>query len=310
MTEEEFNKQAELFAKTASAGRQTRFAVSADVDKKDEAWKAPEHPKTKEQETRLKKALETNVLFSFLSGEALDTVILAFKEHTVAAGETVITEGAEVQSGTPALYVFEKGKLSVYKNVQEKKEGEPEKKKVHTYDTPGQYFGDLALLYNAPRAATVIADEECSLWSIDRATFNNLVKDAARQAGERRLEFLKKVPLLEKLNPEQKASLCDVMDVRIVAEGNYLFKQGDKEPLFFCILEDGKCCAEKDEEVVMEYDSKDYPFFGELALLRDDPRATSIKAITTIKVLCIGSDAFHRMVGHLEDITEQAKLYK
>jgi cAMP-dependent protein kinase regulator len=298
LTEEEFKKQEAIFQKNKAA-RQSRFAVSADCEERDESWQAPVHKKDEDQEERLKKALETNVLFSFLSGKDLASVILAFEEHKVEAGTKVLVEGDEVESGKPALFVFERGKLSVYKKDQDT--GEVPGKKVHTYDSPGQYFGDLALLYNAPRAATVIADEECTLWSIDRNTFNYLVKDAARQAQERRREFLKKVPLLEKLNPEQMASLCDVMEVRMVAADTYLFQQGDTEPLFFCILEDGLCCAEKDGDVVYDYDSKDFPFFGELALLRNDPRATSIRAKTTCKVLCIGSEVFHRMVGHLEE---------
>lgn len=291
LTEAEFLAQSEMFGKHGSICRKTRVAISADVEERDASWQAPVHPKTAEQEARLSKALEANFLFSCLSGEDLASVIKAFVEHSVPPGTTVIKQGDEVESGQPALYVFEKGKLSVYKNDVEGA--------VHSYNTPGQYFGELALLYNAPRAATVVADEDCVLWSIDRSTFNFLVKDAARQAGERRMEFLKQVPLLEKLTLDQKASLCDVMQVRVVPKDEYVFEQGDTSPLYFCILEDGKCCAEKDGDEVMQYESKD--FFGELALLRNDPRATSIRALETSKVLCIGADVFHRMVGNLEE---------
>jgi len=49
---------------------------------------------------------------------------------------------------------------------------------LKTY-VPGESFGELALLYNAPRAATIIAKEESILWCLDRATFGNIVKDAA-----------------------------------------------------------------------------------------------------------------------------------
>jgi cAMP-dependent protein kinase regulator len=44
---------------------------------------------------------------------------------------------------------------------------------------PGEAFGELALLYNAPRAANITAKTQCTLWSLDRSTFNNIVKDAA-----------------------------------------------------------------------------------------------------------------------------------
>jgi len=50
--------------------------------------------------------------------------------------------------------------------------------KIQTY-IPGESFGELALLYNAPRAASIKAKTEAVLFALDRATFNNIVKDAA-----------------------------------------------------------------------------------------------------------------------------------
>ena len=48
---------------------------------------------------------------------------------------------------------------------------------LKTYE-PGDAFGELALLYNAPRAATIKAKSDCVLWVLDRMTFNFIVKDA------------------------------------------------------------------------------------------------------------------------------------
>jgi cAMP-dependent protein kinase regulator len=44
---------------------------------------------------------------------------------------------------------------------------------------PGEAFGELALLYNAPRAATITAKVDCVLWTLDRQTFTHIVKEAA-----------------------------------------------------------------------------------------------------------------------------------
>jgi cAMP-dependent protein kinase regulator len=49
---------------------------------------------------------------------------------------------------------------------------------LKTYE-PGDAFGELALLYNAPRAATIKAKVASQLWVLDRNTFNHIVKDAA-----------------------------------------------------------------------------------------------------------------------------------
>ena len=60
----------------------------------------------------------------------------------------------------------------------------------------GEAFGELALLYNCPRAATITAKTEANLWSLDRQTFNHIVKDAAAKKRDKYEEFLKNVKIL------------------------------------------------------------------------------------------------------------------
>lgn len=62
-----------------------------------------------------------------------------------------------------------------YNLFQNKEDGE---KFLKLY-SPGEAFGELALLYNAPRQATIRAKEDCILYALDRDTFNNIVKGAA-----------------------------------------------------------------------------------------------------------------------------------
>ena len=52
-------------------------------------------------------------------------------------------------------------------------------------------------MYNAPRAATIIAKTDCLLWSLDRECFNIIVKDAARKKREKFETALESVKLLD-----------------------------------------------------------------------------------------------------------------
>jgi cAMP-dependent protein kinase regulator len=69
----------------------------------------------------------------------------------------------------------------------------------------------LALLYNAPRAATIIADTNCVLYQLDRSTFNHIVKDSSIKKRKRYEDFLSTVEVLNSLNYMEKLKLADAL---------------------------------------------------------------------------------------------------
>lgn len=81
---------------------------------------------------------------------------------------------------------------------------------------PGESFGELALLYNAPRAATIISKTNSLLWALDRETFNHIVKDAAMKKREIYEAFLMKLPLLSHISdPYEKTKIADCIEKKV-----------------------------------------------------------------------------------------------
>ena len=50
---------------------------------------------------------------------------------------------------------------------------------------------------------------------------------------------------------------------------------------------------------------KEGSYFGELALLRGEPRAANVKAITKLKTVTLNRDSFMRLLGPLDDILKR-----
>merc|ERR1712232_888526 len=299
MDEEEFEKLVNARMDTRKSMARAQGAISAETFAVDANWKPPVHPKTADQETRLKTALSRSFMFAALAPDDLATVVSSFQEFKAPVGTTVITQGAMVDAIEPGLFVIESGKLNVFKDGGETP--------VFTYTEPGQYFGDLALLYNAPRAATVTAETDSLLWSIDRTTFSQLVLDASRKATAKRKSFLENVECFKGLTPDEMMNLCENLLPRVVEPGTAIIK-ADEEGLEFFIVEEGKCEARKEGAAVMDYGPGSY--FGELALIRNDPRAADVVALTQTRLLVLGAASFKRILGPLDDLMrERADKY-
>ena len=76
----------------------------------------------------------------------------------------------------------DKGKMEVIIHNQSKK-----------YLHPGDGFGELALLYNAPRSATCRAIDDCYLWAINRATFKGAVTEMITKEYQENRKFIEDI---------------------------------------------------------------------------------------------------------------------
>ncbi|KAI0024144.1 camp-dependent protein kinase regulatory subunit [Xylariomycetidae sp. FL0641] len=268
-------------------------------------WTPPSYPKTEDQLERLKKAIEGNFLFSHLDDEQNASILGALQEKPIPAKDIkVIIQG----DAGDYFYIVEKGSFDVYVNDSGSVQPGPDGmgKKVGTIQAGGS-FGELALMYNAPRAATVISAEAgCTLWALDRVTFRRILMEST--FARRRLyeSFLEEVPLLVTLTPYERSKIADALETLKFPAGHTIIKQGDIGTSFY-LLESGEADAfiEGESESVKHYKKGD--FFGELALLNDAPRAASVVAATEVKVATLGKNAFARLLGPVEGIMRRTR---
>jgi len=299
--EEEDDVVDEIEAAPAAATSRMRTSVSAeaygDWNKKKE-FVPPRHPKSAEQKARIKEVLGRNFLFASLADAEVSIILDAVEETIIEKGERVIKQG---DSGD-FMFVIESGALDclITKDGAEVV--------VKTCEA-GDAFGELALLYNAPRAASVQAKDASVCWKLDRETFNHIVKDAAAKKRERYMDFFKQVPLLNAVDKYGMSQVADALKPKEVTKGTEIIAQGSEGQEFY-IIEEGTCKAIKKQEgqADKELELKAGDYFGELALLNNEPRAASVFAESDkVRLLALDRKAFNRLLGPLKEMMQSAQ---
>lgn len=255
-------------------------------------------PKSEEVAARLFQVVSKSPLLRALDEKQKQTIVNAFNGPLMKQpGEDIILQG-EIGD---VFYLLEDGEVDVYIS----KKGQPETK-VHTY-TPGNAFGELAIMYNAPRAATCRAQTPCKLWALDRVSFKVIVVAAAMLKREQYMGFLKRVPLLEQMTEMELSALADALAEEQFKDGDVIFRQGDAGDFFYLVKEGVAVCSQTDaagqSKIVATLNAGDY--FGDIALLTSKPRQATVTAQGALSVLSLDRATFTRVMGPLDTIMQR-----
>ncbi|OZJ02956.1 hypothetical protein BZG36_04624 [Bifiguratus adelaidae] len=254
-------------------------------------------PKSDDQKKRIEESIQNNFLFKNLDEEQYKDVVNAMSEKRVKNGETIIEQGAVGDY----FYMVESGTFDCFIS----KDGAPPQK-VTSYG-PGGSFGQLALMYNAPRAATITATSDAVLWALDRVTFRSILMENTSRKRRMYEGFLEVVPILASLEPYERHKIADALESVDFEDGDVVVKQGDVGNNFY-IIESGECIVTKTgpdsvEREVNRLEKGGY--FGELALINDEPRQATVYARGRLKCATLGKKAFTRLLGPVVDILKR-----
>ncbi|GAV54191.1 hypothetical protein ZYGR_0AK06930 [Zygosaccharomyces rouxii] len=264
-----------------NAGRRTSVSAETFQPGSLDNWTPPHYvEKTPEQLDRLFKAVGGNFLFNKLDTDSKKLIINALEEKRVNKGTEIIKQGDEGDF----FYVVEKGTVDFFVNHH----------KVNTSNA-GSSFGELALMYNSPRASTVIAQTDCVLWALDRLTFRKILLGSSFQKRLMYDELLKSMPILQTLTTYDRAKLADALDTEFYEAGQEIVREGDVGENFY-LIEYGECDICKEGQGVINH-LRAHDYFGEIALLNDLPRQATVKATKRTKVATLGKSGFQRLLG-------------
>ena len=239
-------------------GRRVSVSAESIIPNSQSNTPLPFHPKSPEQVARIKAAIKENFIFRDLEEKQLQSILGAMEETRAADGEVVIRQGDHGDY----FYVVESGRLEVYitsetlpmhvSHEQARQKGglagyHPIFGKQVAENGSGSSFGELALMYGHPRAATVLAVEPSTLWRLDRMSFRTIILKAAHKRRTMYEEFLSTVPLLSSLSPEERSKIADALMSWTVEDGEAVIEEGQVGDMFY-FVEEGEAIVTKKQE--------------------------------------------------------------
>merc|ERR1712038_1307363 len=258
------------------------------------------NPKSDDQRKRLTTVVEKMLLFKSLDQDQMSQVLDAMFEKVVEPGENIIVEGDDGDY----FYIIEKGQFDCLKLI------DGEQKKVFQYEDKGS-FCELALMYNAPRAATIVSTSPGSLWAMDRQTFRKIVVKATAKKRRMYEEFLKNVEVLSVLKEDERSKVADAIETRRFEDGDTIINQGDSPDYFYIVVEGSVVIKRRGDDKndpareIFLTNLEQGSYFGELAFLTNKPRAASVYAQGTVKCAALDVQAFERLLGPCKTLLER-----
>jgi len=293
------------FAKSNFAQKQqkVRKAVAVKTKKKDKVMSPiAETPSMVDPDTVdfLANAIADIDLFREFPHSDLQRLVGFMKKKHVMTKQVIIEQGDE---DTDTFYVVGNGSFDILidgHKIAEKKKGE--------------CVGEIALMFDQPRNATVQASEDSVIWEMKRAEFRDIQEAFMTKTNEEERQFLSTVPQFASLSPHEINNLVAAFDRVEWPSGSIVIRQGDIPD------EHSKCYVLREGTIewrVTDAENTSSPpttgqktapyIFGDLALLNNKPRAATIITVEHCVIMEISRAEFDELLGPLGDLHAREK---
>jgi CRP-like cAMP-binding protein len=224
-------------------------------------------------------------LFKHVRVDQLESIVAQLERLVVPAGAEVTRQGVRDDGG---WYLIDRGSMEVLIDGFEVNEL-----------TRGDSFGELALLRERPRAATVRALTEVELLTLERDAFLTAIaggdvelsgalgSDAGAGDADP-AELLGATALLSGLGRGQIAALAAAATQRALVAGETIVAEGERDDFYYVLLS-GRARVSVAGEARTELLAGDG--FGEIAVLHRVPRTATVTAIEDCRLLAVPGEA-------------------
>lgn len=244
--------------------------------------------KTVSETSLIVKAIQKNDFLKRLDDEQTAMMVDLLVLSRFNIGDEVIKEGSEGDS----MYIVAGGDLQVTQAGQD----------LRTLTT-GDVFGELAILYNCKRTATVKAKTPVRLWCMERQTYRTIITNKSKKKREQLMGFLKTARTLKDLNDVQLSKIIDSMEEVKYQDKDIIVREGAEGNVFYIILK-GEVLVTKNvnghQKQIRRMGKGEH--FGEQALIREVLRTATCTADGPVTCFSIDKEVFEETIPieHLE----------
>ena len=243
--------------------------------------------------------LRSTHLFRGLGEGDIQAISVRLQPESYSKGKDIIRQG---EPGS-TFYIIESGKVEVWVRHEDGSET------MEAELGRGDYFGERALLNDAPRAATCRSKSRVRLLSLNRGDFDGLVARRFRLAEEldeamERADLLRAMPVFSELATSEINMVASKLEVGQYPAGTVIIRQGEIGDKFYLVKSGSvqvlrRAEGTQEEAAVGRLGQGEY--FGEIALLMDLPRTATVVAETDVELLSLDSGSFEEVVrDHLQ----------
>jgi len=244
-----------------------------------------------EDVNKIIKAVSSNMLFRNLGKNLLTEVIENMALCHISAGETIIEQGSK---DGKEFYVLYEGECALTKTSLESK---PLQLTLH----PTTGFGELSLLYRAPRSATIKASTDVKLWVLHSKVFNQIQRKYQLAEYNSRMELISSVKMMQDLDMHQRDLLVEALERVEFKAGEVIFREGDQGDVLY-LIKNGTA------EVKINGVGKvavliNGMAFGERAILNQgEVRSATVTAVSNLVCYALGRNDCHSLLGNIPEV--------
>ncbi|XP_052886767.1 protein phosphatase 2C and cyclic nucleotide-binding/kinase domain-containing protein-like isoform X1 [Gossypium arboreum] len=280
----------------------------------------PAHRKTWEEEAHIERALHDHFLFRKLTDSQRHVLLDCMQRIEVQPGDTVVKQGGEGD----CFYVVGSGEFEVLATQEDKNGAVPRVLQRYTADKLSS-FGELALMYNKPLQASVLAVTSGTLWALKREDFRGILMSEFSNLSS--LKLLRSVDLLSRLTILQLSHVADSLFEVSFSNGQTIFNKNeglsalhiiqkgqvritfDRDLLSspnVCSLKSDNSNEDDDQQTAKELsvEKTEGSYFGEWTLLGEQMDSLSAVAVGDVMCAVLTKEKFDSVVGPLTKLSQ------